>query len=231
MLQELRQAKQEQDTQPVKALQTVLRDTASQLALPFHVCGTIVVPNLTKPQKTIITNVVRKILHTSTLKAYERQALKHSVRIVRSNPHTVRSLFQSHAMSQSRLKTQPACRCAQFSSRAAEFGRVIDIDGHAALLPVNFGMGGHEALRPNDPVPVLGARARAKAIEGITDFCKHLQTPVPPLEQLLPPSLFPESGNSCATCPNSLLGRSISESCTRGLGKCGGSVLPGCGTR
>ena len=69
------------------------------LALPFHVCGTIVVPNLTKPQKTIITNVLRRILHTSTLKAYERQALKHSVRIVRSNPHTVRSLFRSHAMS------------------------------------------------------------------------------------------------------------------------------------
>ena len=77
----------------------------------------------------------------------------------------------------------------------AEFGRVIDIDGHAVLLPVNFGVGGHEALRPNDPVPVPGARARAKAIEGITDFCKHLQTPVPPLDHVLPPSLFPESGD------------------------------------
>ena len=49
VLQELIQPKQERDTQRVKALQTVLRDTASQLALPFHVCGTIVVPNLTKP--------------------------------------------------------------------------------------------------------------------------------------------------------------------------------------
>ena len=72
---------------------------------------------------------------------------------------------------------------------------MIDIDGHAALLRVNFGVGGHGSLRPNDPVPVPGARARAKAIEGITDLCKHLQTPVPLLDQLLPPSLFPESGN------------------------------------
>ena len=47
----------------------------------------------------------------------------------------------------------------------------------------------------DDPVPVPGARARAKANEGITDFCKHLQTPVPPLDQLLPPSSFLESAN------------------------------------
>ena len=139
--------------------------------------------------------MVHRILHTSTLKAYERQALKHSVRIVWSNPHTVRSLFQPHAMSQSRLHARPACKCAQFSTQAAEFGRVVDIDGHTALLPVNFGVGGHEALRLNDPVPLPGARAMAKAIKGIAEICKHLHTPVPPLDQLQPPSLFPESGN------------------------------------
>ena len=102
VLQELRQAKQERDTPRVKALQVFLRDTAQQLALPFHLCGTIVVPNLTKLQKTVITNIVRKVLQTSPLKAYERQALKHSVRIVRSNPHIVKSLFQTHAMRRSR---------------------------------------------------------------------------------------------------------------------------------
>ena len=32
-------------------------------------------------------------------------------------------------------------------------------------------------------------------MSGITDFCKHLQTAVPPLDTLLPMSLFPESGN------------------------------------
>ena len=56
-------------------------------------------------------------------------------------------------------------------------------------------MGGHENLRPNDLVPVPGTRARAQAVSGITDFCKHLQTAVPSLDTLLPMSLFPESGN------------------------------------
>ena len=70
VLHELRQAKQERDTPRVQALQVFLRDTAHRLALPFHLCGTIVVPNLTKLQKIVITNIVRKILHTSPLKAY-----------------------------------------------------------------------------------------------------------------------------------------------------------------
>ena len=176
----------------------VLRDTAQQLALPFHLCGTIVVPNLTKLQKTVITNIVRKILHASPLKAYERQALKHSVKIVRSNPHTVKSLFQTHAMRQTRQMERPPCRCHEFSARAPEFGKVLHIDGHAALLPAIFAVGGHENLRPNDPVPVPGRRARAQAVSGITDFCKHLQTAVPSLDTLLPMSLFPESGNLLA---------------------------------
>ena len=198
VLQELRQAKQERDTPRVKALQVFLRDTAQQLALPFHLCGTIVFPNLTKLQKTVITNIVRKILHASPLKAYERQALKHSVRIVRSNPHTVKSLFQAHAMRQTRQMERPPCRCHEFSARAPEFGKVLHIDGHAALLRAIFAVGGHENLRPNDPVPVPGRRARAQAVSGITDFCKHLQTAVPSLDTLLPMSLFPESGNLLA---------------------------------
>ena len=176
VLQELRQAKQERDTPRVKALQVFLRDTAQQLALPFHLCGTIVVPNLTKLQKTVITNIVPKILHASPLKAYERQALKHSVRIVHSNPRTVKSLFQTHAMCQTRHMKRPPCRCHDFSARAPEFGKVLHIDGHAALLPAIFAVGGHENLRPNDPVPVPGRRARAQAVSGITDFCKHLHT-------------------------------------------------------
>ena len=198
VLQQLRQAKQERDTPRVKALQVFLRDTAQQLALPFHLCGTIVVSNLTKLQKTVITNIVRKIVHVSPLKAYERQALKHSVRIVRSNPHTVRSLFQTHAVRQTRRMERPPCRCHEFSARAPEFGKVLHIDGHAALLPAVFAVGGHENLRPNDPVPVPGRRARAQAVSGITDFCKHLQTAVPSLDTLLPMSLFPESGNLLA---------------------------------
>ena len=71
---------------------------------------------------------------------------------------------------------------------------MINVDGHVALIPVALNVGGHGGLRPNDPVPVPGREAREKAISGITTFCTHLNVPVPPLDILLPPSLFPESG-------------------------------------
>ena len=54
-------------------------------------------------------------------------------------------------------------------------------------------MGGHGGLRFNDPVPIPGHEAREKAISGINSFCTHLNVPVPPLDTLLPPSLFPET--------------------------------------
>ena len=90
-LYELWQARQLKDAQRVKALQAVLRDTAQQVGLPFHVAGTVVVLNLSTTQKTVITNILRQTLRDNTPKEYERQALRHGGRIVRSNPHTMRS--------------------------------------------------------------------------------------------------------------------------------------------
>ena len=90
--------------------------------------------------------------------------------------------------------TKPPCRCAEFESQAKQYGDVIDVDGHVALIPVALHVGGHGGLRPNDPVPIPGSEARKKAISRITTFCTHLNVPVPPLDTLLPPSLFPESG-------------------------------------
>ena len=55
-LHELRQARDLRDAQRVKALQAVLWDTAQQIGLPFHVAGTVAVPNLSATQKTVITN-------------------------------------------------------------------------------------------------------------------------------------------------------------------------------
>ena len=151
-------------------------------------------PNLSATQKTVMTNILRNTLRDSTLKAYERQALQHKVRIVRSNPHTVRSVFQSKAMAQSRMMTKPPCRCAEFASQAKQYGEVISVDGYVALIPVALNVGGHGGLRPNDPVPIPGSEARKNAISGITTTFTHLNVPVPPLDMLLPPSLFPESG-------------------------------------
>ena len=192
-LHELCQARDLRYAQRVKALQAVVRETAQQVGLPFHVAGTVVIPNLSTTQKTVITNILRNTLRDSTLKAYERQALRHTVRMVRSNPHTVRSVFQSKAMAQSRLMKKPPCRCAEFRKHAAQYGDVIDVDGHVALVPVALNVGGHGGLRPNDPVPVPGHEAHDKAITGIKSFCTYLNVPVPPLDILLPNSLFPET--------------------------------------
>ena len=121
-LHELRQARELRDTQRVKALQAVLRETAQQVGLPFHVAGTVVVPNLSTTQKTVITNILRNTLRDSTLKAYERQALRHTVRIVRSNPHTVRSMFQSKAMAQSRLMKKTPAATPSFANTQHSMG-------------------------------------------------------------------------------------------------------------
>ena len=97
-------------------------------------------------------------------------------------------------MAQSRLPKKNPYRCAKFQQHASEYGDVIDMDGHIALVPVALNVGGHGGLRPNDPVPVPGHVARKKAISGIKTFCSHLDVPEPPLDILLPKSSFPEHG-------------------------------------
>ena len=69
---------------------SVLHETASQLCMPFHLAGVLVVPNLTTLQKTIITNILCCVLGAANVKAYEQ----HTVHVVRFNPHNVQSLFQ-----------------------------------------------------------------------------------------------------------------------------------------
>ena len=154
----------------------------------------MVVPNLTVYQKTVITNVLRRVLRNSSLKAYERHALQHAVRVVRSNPHTVRSLFQAQAMTQSRLTTKPQCRCTD-SNKQTNLVACGVLMGMWHCCPCNWGWGGRASLRPNDPVPLPGVHARAKAVSGITNFCNHLQVPLPPLDVLLPKFLFPKSSS------------------------------------
>eukprot|EP00670_Eutreptiella_braarudii_P028337 CAMPEP_0174378950 /NCGR_PEP_ID=MMETSP0811_2-20130205/122383_1 /TAXON_ID=73025 ORGANISM="Eutreptiella gymnastica-like, Strain CCMP1594" /NCGR_SAMPLE_ID=MMETSP0811_2 /ASSEMBLY_ACC=CAM_ASM_000667 /LENGTH=111 /DNA_ID=CAMNT_0015531323 /DNA_START=97 /DNA_END=430 /DNA_ORIENTATION=+ len=78
---------------------------------------------------------------------------------------------------------------------AHEFGKVLRLDGHADLIPVTLGVGGHKALRPNDLVPNPGVQVRAKAVAGVSDLWKHVRVPVSPPDTLLPQSCFPKSGN------------------------------------
>ena len=103
----LRQARQHRDRHRVKALQVLLREHTPKISLPFHVSGTIIVPELSIVQNTVLANMVHKMLHRSYLKPHEPQAVRNTVRNVESHPHTVCSISQSRAMAQSRLTSRP----------------------------------------------------------------------------------------------------------------------------
>ena len=128
------------------------------------------------------------------MRPFERQALKHVVRIVRSSPHSVRSVLQAAAMRQSRSTTRPTCQCSTFHRVAAQFGTPRDIDGHVVLVPLSLNVAAVGNLRPNHPVPVSGKLARPKVCQGIRAFCTKLTVAVPDLDHFLPASLFTETG-------------------------------------
>ena len=80
---------------------------------------------------------------------------------VKSNPHTVKIVFQIHAMRQFRLETRPEFVCHQFRDMAEQFGTPFEVDGHVALVPLHSNIGGHKSLQPNDPVPVPGTKGES----------------------------------------------------------------------
>ena len=50
-------------------LQAVLHNTKRDVGLPFHVAGSVVVPNLLTVQKTVLTNILRRALRDSDVTA------------------------------------------------------------------------------------------------------------------------------------------------------------------
>ena len=96
------------------------------------------------------------------------------------------------SVTQCALSAQTCTLCAAFQHEAHPFGKVLHIDGHIALIPLCFGVGVHDALRPNDPVRILGVLARVKCVSGITNFYNHQQVPVPPLGHT--PAVLPVPG-------------------------------------
>ena len=65
------------------------------------------------PQKTAILRVMCYILRTSPHKAWERQAIKKVMCVVRTSPHTVQSIFSKQATKMEWAQRPPNCTCAQ----------------------------------------------------------------------------------------------------------------------
>ena len=60
---ELRQGRQHRNGKRTKALHALLREHTKQVSLPFHVVGTLRVPNLSTVPKMVLTTILRKMPH------------------------------------------------------------------------------------------------------------------------------------------------------------------------
>ena len=96
--------------------------------------------------------------------AWEKQALLKAIKLLRSNAHTVKHIFASHASRFDKTAVQLACRC--HDTPPLPRNRQI-IQGHVAYTPLLVPCEG-TYLRLNDPLPLQGAKARAQLIKAPT---------------------------------------------------------------
>ena len=112
-LQGIRNARSIKDWPRVKILQSQLRDIASKLSIPLYILGHIFVPNLSPLQNAAIQRVVRAMVKSCDIPAWEKQALHRAVRIVRSNPMTVKRAFERAGRKFDQLQAQPPYKVAR----------------------------------------------------------------------------------------------------------------------
>ena len=171
LLQGIRDARAIDDFGRVKFLQAQLKELAGELSIPLHTLGQIVVPNCTDDQKTLLHSVIRRMISSSPLTAWEKQALHKSVRVVRSTPYTVQRLIQKPAKQFDASPSRPKCACHRIAHLATHMP-----DGHCAVIPVQFSLPSGTPVRPKDPLPIPGHEARAAAIKCLQAFGKQIQS-------------------------------------------------------
>jgi hypothetical protein len=189
LLQGIRDARAIDDFGRVKFLQGQLRELAGELSIPLHTLGQIVVPNCTDDQKTLLHSVIRRMISSSPLTAWEKQALHKSVRVVRSTPYTVQRLIQKPAKQFDASPSRPKCACHRIAHLATHMP-----DGHCAVIPVQFSLPSGTRVRPKDPLPIPGHEARAAAIKCLQAFGKQVHSTVADVPQLIPAHHFAEPG-------------------------------------
>ena len=189
-LQGIRDARRISDWPRVKFLQSELQDLANRLSIPLYVLGHVTVPNLTPIQNSAIHGVIRAMVTSCNIAAWEKQALHKAVRVVRSNPVTMRSLFEKQSRKGDREAQKPQCTCASITS---DHGHVTEIEGHKALIPVHVQSLDATTLRPNDSLPLKGTKVRARLFKDITKIAGQIGAEVPNLQHMLPSTLWCES--------------------------------------
>ena len=107
ILQGIRDARSLDDYPRVKLLRDDLGTLATKPSVPLQTVGAVCVPNFIFDQKAAIHIAIRKSIHSCTVLAKEKQALSQSVRIVRTNPHTARRIFEKHASKNDKMDNRP----------------------------------------------------------------------------------------------------------------------------
>ena len=192
-LQGIRDARSIKDWPRVKFLQPGLRELASKMSIPLYILGHISVPNLSPLQNAAIQRVVRAMVTSCDIPAWEKQALHRAIRIVRSNPMTVKKAFERASKKFDQLQSQPPCKCSQVS---VNDGTIMEIEGHKALKPISVMDTTGNPLCPSDSLPLKGPKVRAQLLKDITKIADQIGAALPNLHRLLPPSLWVESGTN-----------------------------------
>ena len=121
--------------------------------------------------------------------SWKKQALAKAIRVVRNSPVNVRRVFEQHARRFDKLGDRPPCKC----HTAPVFPGVSTIiDGHIAYTPL-WVPASNTYARPNDPLPLRGSSVRTQLLSNLRKMAEQIGASLPPLELMLPDSLWPES--------------------------------------
>ena len=93
LLREIKHAEIDQDYPRIAAVRGELTSLSQSLDTPRAFGASVVVPNITAGQKSVIHHRLCHVLRTAPLKAWEKQAVCHSIKVVHSNPHIVQTIF------------------------------------------------------------------------------------------------------------------------------------------
>ena len=175
-------------------MQVALQNMAQQLNVPLSHTSSIVVPTVTGPRKTAICRVLRRILRSTGLKAWQRQAYFQLIRLVRSSPQKLHTVFDRSARNADLQASESVCHCHEMEPVLRRYGAVCDTEGHLPLVSIHVWTPSGRDLRPRNPLPINGLKAREIAIKAIHAFAKQVNGTVLDLSSSLPTCLFPETG-------------------------------------
>ena len=167
----------------------------SELNIPYVPALVVKVPDLTGPQHAAIRSVIRSLVKNVPVPRWHKQAIRASIRVVRTVPHSLRKVVEKQENALAWAEEPPECCCnSQYRHLWESAGNITILDGHFALLPVTIYQ--HDnILQSGDPLPQHGQKSRCEAVTGLERLAGSLKTEHPPWRSALPLDLFCESGS------------------------------------